>query len=104
MVWVEPEHLTFTSRESVAFFLHERHEVPCDVGVTFAFDFFFPVVVARGALEAFFVEILEGLLLEIDVVPFHDLVQLFATLHPSRPDFRRGTRRGLWFPACIRSG
>ena len=65
MVWVEPEHLTFTSGESVAFFLHERHEVPGDVGVTLALKFFLPVVVACGAPEALFVKILEGLLLEI---------------------------------------
>jgi hypothetical protein len=40
MVWVEPKHLTFASGESVAFFLHERHEVPGDVGVTLALELF----------------------------------------------------------------
>ena len=78
MVRVKPKYLTFTSGESMPLLLHECHEVPRDVGVTLALEFFLPVAVARGAPKALFVEILEGLLLEFDVVPFHELHGLFC--------------------------
>ena len=61
----------------MAFFLHERQEVPCDVGVTLALKFFLPVVVRRTSKHVL-VEILEGLLLEFDGVPFHELHRLFC--------------------------
>ena len=78
MVWVEPKYLAFTSGESVTLLLHECHKVPRDVGITLALEFHLPVTVARGAPQALLVEILKGLLLEFDVVPFHELHGLFC--------------------------
>ena len=52
--------------------------MPRDVGITLALEFFLPVAVARGAPKALFVEILEGLLLEFDVVPCDEFHRLFC--------------------------
>ena len=68
MVWVEPEYLTFTSRESVPFFLHILDEVSCNVSMTITLELNLIIITGLYTPKYILIKIFERLLREFDSI------------------------------------